>query len=1114
MTTKTTTSSSTTTVKTLQQNIRNLLTKIKSTSSFLQKETSQRQPVDEASILLGNQVATEFLSLHLNSKSEKENREWKDIGDDCLQTLIHCSSESVSYGFFIQLSKQLRVAWSDIDEECKEEVLHWWAQSIWICDRELKEPQLSDGVLLHCLTSYLQFACKSFENSATGTGDTNEARDPFFLASIYPKCNPKTRRFFFREAISMALRPKDGVNHGWAFLSPLLHHIVLRCSMTSDNSREEAHTFLAFFFQELRFLCMTQRLSPTISFMKWLVNTTAKWFSNLVLQYDANNAASQYELSLCVDMDTNLVEMCIILTGKTNFSSQLPETIDELSSNVIELTCQRMIPMTCRHHMSFLSRQLMKALCALNSIRSLSLSESTIVRLAICSLTINHEYDVLMLLNILLSSMKNHTNHISAIVLHALFVIGNIYQHLIGDSMMKLTNEKLLSTDKDDDIYINRDPTISAFRNADRWGTIINSMSSTGRKALLKALPSNDMPKESAPMNEFAQCEALLLTLSTLHMNSSSNMEDALFALRILLSKYPALGRRSLSICHQILQSSIDNKRVSDAISILGFLCDTVTSDPVCASSIWSLLSSLSENHVPVKVKCMVIRFYPSLCKSNKRLYGRVITQLGNMVEHPNAMIRTTTSITIHDLAKMDIVRDVSDVIGWIQKFLTDEEPLVVMHSVLSLHYLIIHDYLDFSMVIKVLKKKMIDIDDVLKLTELPLTVLEALIELLGDGHLDSSDENSIDDRKLNDSKVVITVHVQSAILGLEEISRYIIQKISSTAVDDVEGSSLYFLLAKTLKSLAKYTFPMIGIDYDMVRLNIEGEASKPYRDLLSIMMAAFEVFSKSSRENLYHKASVIMITKKMCAFEEYTLGPATWITLSSLRKEKSAFPDVISDINHAREGTLINFLVQKLRDQSISPQCISLALNCLEDLSLPSNFISFLRHCLFNNILNGCQQSAIGIVISQLKIQRRAAHERRDFLKFALEIIHRSTQSFWNELGVIAGSEFIDGIPVIFSNVATDAVKETLPILYDHVMTCPNSGVIINFIVALYKVIYQSKSSPASVTSIESFLEQHKSNLYTLPNENILEIQLYLQQDENSKFDILLSEKLMKFSS
>lgn len=1081
-------------IKTQQQILRNLLTKAKSTASNI----SQR-PVDEASISIGKQMAKVFLSLFLESKGVKEKGEWSDIGDELVRTLQVQVNLSIGYGFFHGLANG--ELWSNVAFDVAEEFIHWWAHCIWVYDRE--NPFSSDDILVFCVKGFIKLASQFSTNSMFSS---NGSDDSLYLASVYQKCKTRTRILIIRECISVATDMK--MTNAPSFLSPLFLQVVSGSLVSSDTAITEARTFISYLFLNLRILFRTRHIECAFSWMEWIVQEMDEWFVII----HSNEQDENYHQSLIVFIDTlnDLSEVFMILMGYCD-TSNLVNDIDEMVSSFVQWSCNVIIPDLCKNQMSYLLRQFGKSLHIITSMRSIKISESSILSLLICSLIVIEEYDTILLLEIVKSVIKDMKSALSVTVLRAISVIGSMHRNHVSDFLLDFAGKYLNNSISH--IFSGRgDEVLSALINSKRWTTILKPLTRDGQIALMETLSKNDDIVSPKNVDVFSQCEALLLCTTIFLNQSSSKSNSGFYFLRCLLSEFPHLGRRCLNVCTHLIQIWLVENKAPNTLPMIEFLCDTVAADAVCAAGIWSLLTSMIEKNHPAKMKCMVIRLFPLLCKSNKRIYSRVINALGSFSEHPNSMIRATTSITINEMAKIDVIRDVSDITGWIQSFLSDDEPLVTMHAILSLHNLILHGYLDFSIVVKVLKKKLVAVDDVPSLIKLPSMVLEAIIQLLGDANQERKHDSDSDDPEHDSSHVVISIHEQAALQGLLGLAHYFTKKMFNIRQDNVDESSMNALIQQTFTSLSKYSISFMGIDFDMIRGDIQTDYAQPYSDLQAILVSGFEILKVNYTGDV-HEFHIVSIIKNLCAFEEDALGPATWISMSSFKTKHASLPDIREGITAARDGTMINFLVNQLRDNSTPPSYIALVLGCLQDIPLPTSLIPLLKHYILLDETTDYKSSVIGTILAQLRRERRAASERRDYLRLASDILQLPSDLFWKKLGVKGGSIFLSGIPIIFAHLSTDAVREILSLLWEHSKVTGTTEATLVFVVALYNVIGTSKSSPASIKFIQNFLNNIKADISCLPDHVRLELKLHLMQHDTKEFDILSEMNLLSFS-
>jgi len=195
----------------------------------------------------------------------------------------------------------------------------------------------------------------------------------------------------------------------------------------------------------------------------------------------------------------------------------------------------------------------------------------------------------------------------------------------------------------------------------------------------------------------------LLILANTSLFDDNNHVVKAF--IKALLHKFPHLGISMLPALLLSIRESI--KHANLALNRLNFLCEVVVHDPNCAQEVWNLMGlSLVNKDKPLSLRLAAIRTYPLLCSNNRRLYRRIIDSLGNLVSERQPEIRLAVATVITQLAKDDQIRDVSDVIGWVQSYLLDEIPPIVHLAILSLHYMILNGELDFDVVIKVVGKK------------------------------------------------------------------------------------------------------------------------------------------------------------------------------------------------------------------------------------------------------------------------------------------------------------------------------------------------------------------------------------------------------------------------
>ena len=187
--------------------------------------------------------------------------------------------------------------------------------------------------------------------------------------------------------------------------------------------------------------------------------------------------------------------------------------------------------------------------------------------------------------------------------------------------------------------------------------------------------------------------------------------DQALAFLRSFLQCYPRMASR-------VVPSIVDVARTCQAASLqlpttetllasLEFLASPcIVSDPHGAHLAWTFLSSLAKEGVPTAVRSSVIRLLPEMCSSNKRLFRRARDVIGKSMVAQDPIIRISATAALSDMASIDLLRDVEQIVGWIQNRLTDDEPAVVYYALETLRYLVVNEELEFDLVFRVLEKK------------------------------------------------------------------------------------------------------------------------------------------------------------------------------------------------------------------------------------------------------------------------------------------------------------------------------------------------------------------------------------------------------------------------
>lgn len=328
------------------------------------------------------------------------------------------------------------------------------------------------------------------------------------------------------------------------------------------------------------------------------------------------------------------------------------------------------------------------------------------------------------------------------------------------------------------------------------------------------------------------QTGTLLFGIALLMGDDSKHQATAYTFLGHLLEVYPHLGISLLPVLVDCINAACVK---GDAVTLqrqLEFLSEAVVQDTQCAREIWNLLGVqlMKTETTPSVIRASIIRLFPKLCLANKRLYKRVMEALGDQLatSSHNVEIRLAVAATIAELAKEDRIRDVTDVIGWIQGFITEiswirpvstldaeksgSNAALVHYAVLALHYLLVAQELDFNLVIVVINKRLCNVHDVQEVTMLPPLVLESLVLLLGDGECDDDDEEDEEEERALQSTVVSS-QVSKSVETLVSLALSPKLHTKKANRDMILKGTLLRCRRNIQQSLSQYSVEALGID-------------------------------------------------------------------------------------------------------------------------------------------------------------------------------------------------------------------------------------------------------------------------------------------------------------
>ena len=425
--------------------------------------------------------------------------------------------------------------------------------------------------------------------------------------------------------------------------------------------------------------------------------------------------------------------------------------------------------------------------------------------------------------------------------------------------------------------------------------------------------------------------------LCTKTRNSGGDTEKNFELLQQIVERWPHLGARSIPLATSFIQAAVTQEDC-DALVIpaLRFLCSAASIDPSCAQQVWSLTSTLTEH--PSIVRIASIRTFSLLCKANRKLYGRVRDRLGQYCSSPDTKTRIAATATLCDLAREDLIRDVSDIIGWLQIRLGDEEVIVVHYVLMTLHHLIRAGELDFDLVIKVISKKLVRCDDVFSILELS----EALVVLLGDGAQSIDDGSDEDDSCDEDGEV--SPQVEVAVSTLLALAKEYKEKI------DDDSESALRILNLIYSSLSGYNIGELGVNADALRSLLScDDPNDPgilpcigYSSLKSIVMDGLVMhrpeFPDKASNDTKNCPYLEMLAATLLEFEEDTLGPSLW-KKQGASKSSPAAKSKKQKLSKSVLGALPSAeLLQSLYEDNPSTGTAIARIFCLDHKSTPTS--------------------------------------------------------------------------------------------------------------------------------------------------------------------------------
>lgn len=937
------------------------------------KPSPQSRPPDEGSAALGTQLGSAFGSELLDcvssSSTSNDINTLRKAGCDIIDALSEAPSTSFAFGYSQGIHQ--RLCGDKIHPEslsaALETMLPWWLT--WI---EQSNPAIRCALIRGYvnLTNVLVSANDSDRNTSTAPTEQKS-----FLADAYSKLERGIdRRFLLRECVAVSFfqlwhqGKNDGDSAGVAVITNL-SGLVARCMLLPTDARStdraagfdnrDGSLFWTLIIRECRLFIssMTQSsgrycANSMAKIVPWLVKSFHLY--TLRLSWDDDIAADE-AFSLFQHLCDLLCDLLHAMRGLIKDESRIIYLALEESYNIA------MGEMLCRFSMSGTVSltpcivQLSEAMCISDSHdgpakKHWKVSDVVIFRLA--SLVLNipdmlESKQILESIYLLLQEGCFDQSCDRLVLVGSVRALGRIFvsskSHATIATKLSLIADKI---EKEVDYEKeNGSNLFTAHEHIVRFFQTPNSSSSEfNRSSMLSKLIVPVTPESTSSLEQV--CVFLVASsLLCIKMNNGDTDTAKTFDLmRQIVERWPYLGIRSIPLATSFIQAATDEEdgNVGGVISALHFLCSATAIDPSCAQQVWSIMSGLTEH--PSVVRSASIRMFPLLCKANRKLYGRVRDCLGRYCSSPDVKTRISATATLCDLARDDLIRDVTDVIGWLQGCLNDEEAIVVYYVIMTLHHFIHGGELDFDVVIKVISKKLVKCDDLASILELSPVVVESLVVLLGDGAQSISDDSDKDDS--SDEVREISPQVERAVSTLLALA----QEYEGRVNDDSESTSALRILALIYSSLSGYNIDELGLDADVLRTltTRELDPNAPETDLCpnysilkSVVMDGLVKNMPDlplASDNTENRKSLQLLATTILEFEEDILGPSLWKKQSastqpspSTKTKKQKLPkSVVAALPSAE-------LLQSLYEENPSTGTAIARMFCLGEKSLPT---------------------------------------------------------------------------------------------------------------------------------------------------------------------------------
>jgi hypothetical protein len=821
------------------------------------------RPPDEASGAIGRGLATRLLDGIDDEKNAQETAD-KIVACVCEPN----TSPSLSYAFFNALTPHAIF-------------LEWMPRWILQMEEANEATSSSPENLSYLIRAYATCCCSLKNVSLISIADTSSR----FKLSSSKTC---TLREFVRVAF-----PE---NKATTMLTPFMASCVV-----NNSPRDEKRVFLQAVWREM-WACITRRNNhgSVVAMLSWLSSSLRMFLNGIQCEQTETQQMSMelaYQwLTELVDMTAASYQSLVQLFDDHQAQPSDEALVDEfatLFSMIVDKILPHFLVATTRPVMESVIMQLVdmveKEIIMKKRAIAAHVDSSTWFRLGTLALSTPIKQDVCGLVALIVELPNPRQDLVQGV----LYGMACIFAH--DDPCKECTKKMyaLFASEQEEQVKEKGNLTsmIQLFQEGNEDERLLRFMTCS--------LENIDPLRVSAVQ----QNAALLLGWSLLRWK---RLDEALVYtyLKALLQQFPHLGITLLPILFQSIQIACDIMDGDALLRQLYFLCDAVVKDPHCAQEVWNLVgATLVQPDSPTVVRSVAIRMYPRLCASNKRLYRRVIDTLGSLVDSSEPEIRLAVVSTIDELAREDRIRDVADVIGWIQAFLSDENSSVVHYAVLSLHHLVVAQELDFDLVVKVLNKRLCPVANVDQLLALPGTVLEALVLLLGDGECDAADSDEDDEATPSRDLVGVSPQVSGAVSTLIQLAGSIALSPTNSSSDGLFTDEMISHIRHNIyKSLSNYSLRALGLEDEGVRSATVGQQGTESGEVRALTETGlrYVALRRIASDGMQYAPAVplgsspvptVSLVRKILALEEESLGSSVW-SKGSKTSSSSSNPD------------------------------------------------------------------------------------------------------------------------------------------------------------------------------------------------------------------------------